>query len=109
MPYKRYKEMLVWLEENVQPNYHSNRDQFASSSVSQFIEWRSVDKESWVGKNNTAHPYTNLEGEMLKHAYKIAGIEWDDALKPNPTQKSMENPDIKKTSISPVVPFKGYK
>lgn len=68
-----------------------------------------IDKESWVGRNNTAHPYTEVESEMLKHAYDIAGIEWDDALKPNPTQKSMEHPDIKKYSISPITPFKGYK
>lgn len=63
MPYQRYKEMLTWLEENVQPNYHKTRDQYASSSVSQFIEWRSVDKESWILRiaGNPAKVYVEIK------------------------------------------------
>ena len=30
--------------------------------------------ESWVGKHNTAHPYTEEEQNMLKLAYEAAGI-----------------------------------
>ena len=48
MPYRNYKEMLRWLEDHVQPNHNKNGDKFASSSVSQFVEWRSLDKESWI-------------------------------------------------------------
>lgn len=65
-----------------------------------------VPQQSWVGKNNTAHPYTQIEAEMLKHAYKLAGIEWDDILKPNPKNKSIETTEINKSS--PVSAFKGY-
>lgn len=67
MPYKRYKEMLLWLEENVQPNYHNKtRDQFASSSVSQFIEWRSADKESWILRiaGNPPKVYVEIKDEQ---------------------------------------------
>jgi hypothetical protein len=37
-----------------------------------------IDQESWAGKYNTAHPYTEVEQRMLKKAYAAAGIEYDD-------------------------------
>ncbi len=40
--------MLQWLEENIQENFHKDGTKYTSSSVSQFIEWRSKDRESWV-------------------------------------------------------------
>ena len=40
--------MLQWLCENIQENYHSDGSKYNSSSVSQFVEWRSKDRESWV-------------------------------------------------------------
>ncbi len=64
------------------------------------------DSESWVGRNNTTHPYTPEEAKMLKHAYKAQGLEWDDILKPNPKNKSKELDDT--STNSPIKPFKGY-
>lgn len=66
-----------------------------------------IPQQSWAGKNNTAHPLTDIEAKMLKHAYRLAGIEWDDVLKPNPKNKSMETDEVNK--ISPLPSFKGYK
>lgn len=43
-----YLGMLEWLEENIQENFHNDRQKYNSSSVSQFVEWRSKDRESWV-------------------------------------------------------------
>lgn len=57
-------------------------------------------QESWVGRNNVAIPYTAIEADMLRQAYAAAGVEWDDALKPNPDNKSQEHPAINK--VSPV-------
>lgn len=37
-----------------------------------------VDFESWVGRWKTAHPYTQLEQDMLKLAYKAAKVEYLD-------------------------------
>ena len=45
---KGYIGMLEWLEENIQENFHSDRQKYNSSSVSQFVEWRSKDCESWI-------------------------------------------------------------
>lgn len=66
-----------------------------------------IPRQSWAGKNNTAHPLTDIEAKMLKHAYRLAGIEWDDVLKPNPKNKSIESIDTNKNS--PIKSFKGYK
>lgn len=43
-----YRQMLEWLSENIQENYHNDGSKYNSSSVSQFVEWRSKDIESWV-------------------------------------------------------------
>ena len=61
---------------------------------------------NWSHKNNTAHPYTAVEANMLRHAYKAADVEWDDVLKPNPNNQSLEPQDTNTQSI--VKPFKGY-
>ena len=65
-----------------------------------------IPQQSWAGRNNTAHPYTPEELEMLKHAYQLAEVEWQDALHPNPDNKSQELPDINRAS--PVCGFQGY-
>lgn len=67
----------------------------------------SIDSESWAGRNNTAHPYTPLEVKMLKKAYQMANVEWDDVLSPNEKNKSLEPNDT--YSVSPINGFKGYK
>jgi hypothetical protein len=64
-----------------------------------------IPKHSWAHKNNTAHPYTELEERMLKHAYKAVGVEWDDVLKSERNRSS--EPDHVNRS-SPVKPFAGY-
>ena len=64
-----------------------------------------MDAESWVGKNNTAHPYTQIEQDMLKLAYKAAGITNKDLN--GGDLRSQELESTNKQSISK--PFKGYK
>lgn len=48
LSYRNHKQILQWLSDNIQENYHEDGRKFSSSSVSQFIEWRSKDKISWV-------------------------------------------------------------
>jgi hypothetical protein len=61
--------------------------------------------ESWSGKNNTAHPYTQEEQDMLTLAYKAAGIKFTDIN--NGNLNSLELDDTNTTST--LKPFKGYK
>jgi hypothetical protein len=64
-----------------------------------------MDAESWVGKNNTAHPYTQIEQDMLKLAYKAAGITNKDLNKGDLRSQELEGTNTQST----VKPFKGYK
>ena len=65
-----------------------------------------VHPESWAGRNNIAIPYTAVEADMLKHAYKAMGAQWDDALSPNPKNQSLETKSVNTTS--PVKGFTGF-
>lgn len=70
------------------------------------VNFPHVPQQSWAGRNNTAHPYTKREADMLKHAYQLAQVEWQDALDPNTDNRSEEMHDTHKRS--PVRPFGGY-
>lgn len=63
-----------------------------------------MDAKSWVGKRRSAHPYTKVEQNMLKQAFKAAGANWKDLN--NGDMNSEEHPEVNITS--PVVGFKGY-
>lgn len=64
-----------------------------------------LSSESWVGKNNTAHPYTDVEQDMLKIAYKAAGIPFKDLNKGDLDSEELDSTQ----DHSPIKPFKGYK
>lgn len=64
-----------------------------------------MNPESWVGKNNTAHPYTEIEQDMLKLAYKAAGITYKDLNKGDLDSEELSSTNTQST----VKPFKGYK
>jgi hypothetical protein len=64
-----------------------------------------MEQESWVGKQNTAHPYTQVEQDMLKIAYKAAGIPFKDLNKGDLDSEELDSTQDQ----SPIKPFKGYK
>ena len=63
-----------------------------------------LDSESWVGTSNLAFPYTEVEANMLKAAYKAVGSEWEDLNSGD--MKSVELPTT--NTESPIEGFKGY-
>jgi hypothetical protein len=84
--------------------YDLNRLMMAVAS-SDGINPIKMDAESWVGKHDTAHPYTEEEQNMLKLAYKAAGLEYKDLN--NGDMNSEEMKEVNK--VSPVQGFKGYE
>jgi len=63
-----------------------------------------MDGESWAGRYNTAHPYTEVEQRMLKQAFKACGSEWEDI-----NRGDMDSEELKSTNThSPIQSFKGY-
>lgn len=63
-------------------------------------------EDNWVGLNDTAHPYTKVEADMIKRALNSIGLEWEDALKPNADNKSVEPRGT--NTASPVMAFGGW-
>jgi hypothetical protein len=84
--------------------YDLNRLMMAVAS-SDGINPIKMDAESWVGKHNSAHAYTKEEENMLKLAYKAAGLEYKDLN--NGDLDSEEMKEVNK--VSPVQGFKGYE
>jgi hypothetical protein len=64
-----------------------------------------LDAETWSGRYNTAHPYTDIEAAMLKQAYGAVGSEMHDLNHGDMKSKELESTNTK----SLVKPFKGYK
>lgn len=63
-----------------------------------------IDSESWIGKDNSAQPYTKLEQDMMKQAAKSIGSRLKDPNHGN--LRSMELDTVNKSS--PVQAFKGF-
>lgn len=64
-----------------------------------------LDGESWAGRYNTAHPYSDVEHKMLEKAYKAVGSETHDL-----NHGDLNSTELESTNtVSPFKPFKGYK
>jgi hypothetical protein len=55
-----------------------------------------MDSLSWIAKKKTAHPYTEIESEMLKQGYKTIGLNHKDLN--NGDMKSKELDSTNKSS-----------
>lgn len=64
-----------------------------------------LDAESWAGRYNTAHPYTEIEQKMLKQAFKALGTDVKDLNGGNLRSEELQSTNVQ----SPVTSFKGYK
>jgi hypothetical protein len=63
-----------------------------------------MDEKSWIGKKRGAYPYTEIEHEMLKQAFRAAGAEYTDL-----NSGDLDSEELKSTHTqSPVKAFKGY-
>lgn len=63
-----------------------------------------MDGESWAGRYNTAHPYTEVEQRMLKQAYQACGSKWEDI-----NHGDLDSEELKSTNVqSPIKGFQGY-
>jgi len=94
----------VFTDTNYDRIYTLNRVMMAAASADG-IQKPVIDGESWAAKRNTAHPYTEIESQMLKHAYQAVGVPHNDL-----NNGDLESRELDSTNIqSPIKPFKGYK
>lgn len=107
-PSKRQQQSTVGLNvfaiSQYDRTYDLNRVMMAAASTDGRIV-PELSSESWVGKNNTAHPYTKAEQDMLKIAYQVAGIPFTDLNKGDLDSEELDSTQDQ----SPIKPFKGYK
>jgi len=85
-------------------DYTLNRVMMAAACADGTNKPIDIDAKSWLGKSRSAHPYTKVEQNMLKQAFKAAGADWKDLNSGD--LDSEEHPAVNVTS--PVVSFKGY-
>jgi hypothetical protein len=64
-----------------------------------------MDDESFVGKNNVAYPYSDLEHNMMQQAFNT--VSPTNAHKMIPSNRSMELDSVNKSS--PIKPRKDYR
>jgi hypothetical protein len=98
------KGLHVFADTNYDRAYDLNRVMMAAASTDGVII-PEIDQESWAGKYNTAHAYTKQEEDMLKIAYKAAGIHFKDLNKGDIDSKELDSTNTQST----LKPFKGYK
>lgn len=96
--------MVTFTDTNYDRTYDLNRVMMAVAATDGKTMPK-LDGESWAAKQNTAHPYTEVEQNMLEKAFAAAGIPYQDLNKGD--LKSHEVPGTNYTS--PIKPFKGYK
>lgn len=85
--------------------YTLNRVMMAVASTDGNIA-PNIEDQSWVAKQNTSHPYTKEEQDMLLMAYKAANVKTVKDLNKGDL-RSQELKDTNKSSV--LKPFKGYK
>ena len=106
---KRQKQATVGVDLFRDPDgydrmYELNRMMMAVAMADGSGSLLPVDAESWIGKDNSAQPYTKLEQDMMKQAAKSIGSKLKDSNHGN--LQSMELDTTNKSS--PVQAFKGF-
>lgn len=90
--------------ERTNSDYTLNRVMMAAACADGTDAVIDMDEKSWIGKKRAAFPYTRVEQQMLKQAYKAAGAIYNDLNSGD--LDSEEHPAVNKTS--PIKGFKGY-
>ena len=84
--------------------YELNRVMMAVAAADGSGKPLDLDTESWAGRYNTAHPYTDEEAAMLKQALQATGSETHDL-----NDGDNRSQEVKSTNTdSPIKAFKGY-
>lgn len=106
---KRQQEPTVGLHKFRDPGgydraYELNRVMMAVACADGTDAPIDMDQASWVGKYNTASPYTKEEHQMMKQAFKAVGSDSYDL-----NNGDLESRELESTNkLSPVKGFAGY-
>jgi hypothetical protein len=107
---KRNSESTRGLQKFRDPNgydriYELNRVMMAVAATDGEIDPH-VSQESWSGRFNTAHPYTEAEKKMLEKAFKAIGSEHHDLNHGNMMSQELEDTQKNSPVAKPKFKFK---
>ena len=107
-PTKRQQNATVGMSKFRDPGgydrtYELNRIMMATACADGISPLK-IDAESWAGRYNTAHPYTEIERDMLRQAYDAVGSDTEDLNGEDLVSREMPNTNV----TSPVTGFKGW-
>ena len=90
--------------ERTNSDYTLNRVMMAAAMANGDGSKLDMDEKSWIGKKRGAYPYTDVEQEMLKQAFKAAGAAYTDL-----NNGDLDSEEVKSTNTqSPLKAFRGY-
>jgi len=90
--------------ERANSDYTMNRVMMAVAMADGSDKVLDMDSKSWIGKKRGAYPYTEIEHEMLKQAFRAAGADYKDL-----NAGDMDSEEVPSTHTqSPIQAFKGY-
>lgn len=90
--------------ERANSDYTLNRVMMAVAMADGSGDVLDMDEKSWIGKKRGAYPYTRIEHEMLKQAFKAAGAEYKDL-----NLGDLDSEELESTNKqSPIKAFRGY-
>jgi hypothetical protein len=90
--------------ERANSDYTLNRVMMAVAMADGSGNVLDMDEKSWIGKKRGAYPYTRIEHEMLKQAFKAAGAEYKDL-----NLGDLDSEELESTNKqSPIKAFRGY-
>ena len=85
-------------------DYTLNRVMMAVAMADGSGDVISMDEKSWIGKQRGAFPYTEIEHEMMKQAFRAAGAVYTDL-----NAGDMDSEELESTNKqSPIKGFRGY-
>ena len=97
--------LIKFRDSNFQDRFYElNRVMMAAAMADGTNKPVDIDGESWSGRYNTAHPYTEEEQQMLMQAYRAVGSEYYDL-----NAGDLESQELPGTNVaSPLKAFRGY-
>jgi hypothetical protein len=95
---------IFWDGTRTDSDYTLNRVMMAVACADGTDAPIEINDMSWIGRDRSAHPYTDEEQQMMKQAYKAVGAVWKDL-----NDGDMNSQEVESTNTtSPVKGFRGY-
>lgn len=59
--YQKIRDIVAWLDSNIQENSKPSLLRHGGSTIARYVEWRSMDNESWIVRVSGQPPKITVE------------------------------------------------